>query len=137
MATSDEYYGRDIRHEKDFVRTSDGLGGDIETLSGFDNLKAALLRRLITSPGAVVHRPNYGVGIKDYQGAPITLPLQRRLALRIAEQFEQDDRVEEVSGVSFSATDETPEKLQIAVRVIPVGLAETELKFIPFGGEGT
>lgn len=136
MALVDELYLTDIKHRSDFVQTS-GAGnlGDLELETGRENLRQALLRRLMTSPGSIVHRPTYGVGIKDYQGSVSTLDQKRSLAQKISDQFEEDDRVEEVLGVRVESEDETPEKVKITVRVKPIGLTEIQVSYTPFGGE--
>jgi phage baseplate assembly protein W len=130
MANITEFLGRDIRHYKDYVRTS---SGDRERIEGLDNYKEACLRRIITTPGSIVHRPTYGVGAKDYLNAPSTLSKQRELAKKIEEQLMQDPRTEKVSGVSISVNQSKPDLTKIIVRVKPVGYDEIEMKFEPFG----
>lgn len=130
MATIEEILQNDIAHSADFIVSSTG---DIDTISGLANIKQALFHRLLTSPATLIHRPNYGVGIKDYQNAPATLATKQKLALRIQEQFEQDDRVEEVTGVSVNFDAQDPSKTVILVRVKVAGYDESSLNFIPFG----
>jgi hypothetical protein len=130
MATIDEILQRDIAFKGDFQVTATG---DIDAISGLENIKQALMHRLITSPATLIHRPNYGVGIKDYQNAPATLATKRKLALRIQEQFEQDDRVEQVLGVSVEFDAVNPSKTLIIVRVKVSGYDEEQMSFIPFG----
>ena len=130
MASIEEIYGRDIAFKSDLVITP---AGDIDTISGIDNVKEALFRRLITSKGSLVHRPDYGVGIKDFQNSPSTLFYQQQLAAKIKEQFELDPRVEKVVGVSIDFDDYSPQIVNIKVRVKLVGYGETAMNFIPFG----
>jgi phage baseplate assembly protein W len=130
MANITEVLKTDIYHDRDLVRTT--IGGDIQTLSGLDNMKAALLRRMMTEPGTVIHRPLYGVGMKQFQNAPMTLSNQRAIALKINEQFSRDERVEKVLGVSIESSDTRPELTTIVVRVKLVGYEEQELSFTPF-----
>lgn len=132
MATAEEIYLTDILHRKDFVRTT---SGDLETVTGRANLKQAIFRRIMTTKGTIVHRPNYGVGLKQYQNELMTLDQQRALSARIDDQLPQDDRVEEVLGVRVENEDETPESLKITVRVKAVGLGEIEVTIRPFGEE--
>jgi phage baseplate assembly protein W len=129
MASLNEVLGTDIVHKSDLLRSP---LGDLDRISGLENMKMALFHRLVTSPGALAHRPNYGVGIKDYQNAPGSLSVYRRLAQRIQDQFVQDPRVQAVSGVRISTEDATPNLIQLIVRVKIVGYEETELKFTPF-----
>lgn len=126
MANIEEHLLTDIAHDKDLKRAADG---DLDKISGLANLKSALLRRLVTTPGALAHRPNYGVGIKDFQNAPNSLDNQRSLALRVKEQFEQDFRVKEVTGLRFDTEDDDPSKTVVVVKVKVAGYEEVELGF--------
>lgn len=120
----------DLEHDTDLVLTATG---DLSTLSGLDNVKAAILRRIITTPGEIVHRPNYGVGIEDFQNAPSTRATHRQLALRIEEQLKEDPRVEAVEEVAVQEEADHPEMLKIAVRVKVKGYGDVSLTFHPFG----
>lgn len=131
MALIDENLLRDMAHNQDLLRAPDG---DFDWVEGVANLKEALLRRLITQPGSLAHRPDYGVGIKDYQNAVANLDNQRSLAVRIKEQFERDFRVESVEGMRFQVDDDTPDKITIFIKVNIAGFGEVELPFVPFGG---
>lgn len=130
MASITEVMGTDVMHRGDYVRASNG---DRASITGLENLYQALFHRLITSPGSLVHRPTYGVGIKDYLNGPNSLAKQRELANRIDEQFRRDPRVAEVSGVLVSPDNKIPSMTYIVVRVKPVGYDELEMKFVPFG----
>jgi len=126
MTTINEALLKDIKHVKDYV-IRDGTG-DLDTIEGLDNMKQALLRRLITEKGAIIHRPDYGVGLKQFQNAPNRLDDRRQLALRINEQFLEDDRVQEVLGVQVNSEDLTPDQVTIVVRVLVVGYGEIEIQ---------
>lgn len=130
MANIDETLFTDLAHIGDLKVTP---AGDLDVLTGLANVKNALYHRLITEPGTLVHRPNYGVGLGQYQNAPNSLATQRQLALRIQEQFTQDPRVESVTGVKVESDDLSPFKITITVRVKIVGYGESELKLTPFG----
>jgi len=100
-----------------------------------DNLKQALLARLLTVPGTLVHRPNYGVGIKLYQNSISTLGQQTTLANKIQKQFLLDPRVSDVLSVSVSQDDADPSQTLVNVAVIPQGYTDAvQMQFIPFGG---
>lgn len=129
MATVDELYGIDIAFKSDFLAASNG---DLQVIKAQENVKEALIRRTITEPGTLVHRPEYGVGLKRFVNALNSLDNKRELANRIKVQWEQDERVEEVISVSIQAEDDVPEKLVISVRAELVGLGETELRVIGF-----
>lgn len=131
MSTEEAVYLRDIAFKGDLVATA---SGDLDTIAGRQNVHDALLRRLVTAPGSLIHRPDYGVGINRYQNSLGGLETRRRLAALIKDQFERDDRVDEVVAVSFSADDQEPEKTEIKVRVKLVGLGEQAMIFTPFEG---
>lgn len=131
MATTEEQtFLKDIAFNKDLLVTP---SGDLDTITGLANLKEALFRRLVTTPGAIFHRPTYGVGIQRFQNAIGYLETKREIALLIQEQFEADPRVEKVTGVTINSDDESPERTEILVRVKPIGRDEATLDFVPFG----
>jgi phage baseplate assembly protein W len=130
MARIDEILLRDILHDGDFRETANG---DLQTISGLQNLYQALFHRLITSPGTLIHRPEYGVGIKDFQNAPASLQNQTTLANRIREQFERESRIERITGFQFDVDDERPELTTITIKARIRGYGEIDLGFQPFG----
>ena len=135
MATQEEEtFLQDIAFGSDLAVSS---SGDLQSATGFANIKQQLLHRLITQPGTLIHRPDYGVGIKDFQNAVNSISNQRALALRIEEQFKQDIRVNDVLNVSVDAADSRPEQVTIKIKVLLVGLGEVDLSYKPFGAEAT
>lgn len=116
-----ELYGTDIAFKGDFVVTATG---DLDKISALDNLKDAIMRRIFTSPGAIVHRPNYGVGLKNYLNGINSLSRQQSLAGKIKEQLEQDERIEKVLGVRVEQSAAVEGLVKVFVRVQPVGYAE-------------
>lgn len=131
MAKIEEILFTDIKHQDDFFRK--GTTGDLDTMKGLENIQQALFRRLVSSPGSLVHRPDYGVGSKQFQNAVARLETKREFALRIRDNFERDSRVLEVAGVRFETTDDAPEKTVIIVRITIVGFDEPNtFKFKPF-----
>lgn len=130
MANAEETFLTDLAHISDLVKAPDG---DLDLITGLKNLHQALYHRLITQPGSLIHRPDYGVGLKNYQNAVNSIDTQRRLAARIDEQFRQDFRVQEVSGLRVTTDDDNPELVKLFVRIKAIGYDELELKFTPFG----
>lgn len=131
MATAEEIYKRDLAFQSDFVKTATG---DLDTQTGVKNYKDALFRRLITTPGSLVHRPDYGVGIKSYRNEISSITTRQKIARIIKQQFENDPRTIEVSSVGIVADDLQPELTKIHVRVQAVGYGELQVEFSPFGG---
>jgi hypothetical protein len=130
MADVEETYLTDLAHISDLVKSP---SGDLDIISGLRNLHQSLYHRLITQPGSLIHRPDYGIGMKTYQNAVNSIDTQRRLAARIDEQFRQDFRVQEVSGIRISSERDTPDIVKLFVRIKAIGYDEVELKFAPFG----
>ena len=111
--------------------------GDIGQLNGLQNLKRALMRRLVTIPGTLAYRPTYGVGIGMYQNAPNSFAMQQKLAQSVQEQFVLDPRVQSVSGVSVTSVDGFPSQVVVAVTLTPVGYTEQTMLFTPFNEANT
>lgn len=131
MATITEILLTDLKHDGDLSLASGT--GDLATISGLDNIRQALYHRLVTTPGSLAHRPEYGCGLKRFQGAPNTVATQRQIAGIINEQFKRDPRIESVTSTQILFDDVSPEKVTIIVAVKLVGYGDTELKFLPFG----
>lgn len=98
MGAIDDFYKVDLLHNGDFVPAPNG---NFAFAKGLVNLKQALFHRLITVPGALVHRPLYGVGVQLWQNDIGSIARQRELALRIKEQFELDERVDKMTGIKI------------------------------------
>jgi len=108
--------------------------GDLDIISDLANIKQALLRRILTIPGTLMHRPNYGCGILGFQGAPMTIAVQRQIAQKIAQNLPQDPDVNSVTSVNVSTDDAVPGKLTIAVTADIVGHGMVTFKYTPFNG---
>ena len=130
MSTREETLLVDILHNTGDFEAS--ATGDLKRVRGQENLKQALNHRLITVKGSLVHRPEYGVGAQNFQGALTTIDKKRELALNIIEQFARDSRVEVVDGVSFQASDDEPDKFLIFVKYSALGYNELVDTFDPF-----
>lgn len=134
MANIDQVLLTDLANNGDLVKSPTG---DLDKVSGFANLQQALFHRLVTTPGTLVHRPEYGVGIKQYQNGINSLQIQQQIALKIRDNFLRDERIEDVTGVSVDSEDTTPDIIRITVKVKIRGFDEPQsITFIPFGGEG-
>ncbi len=131
MASIIEVFKRDLAFVGDFIKTPTG---DIDTVTGLRNFKDALFRRLITTPGSLVHRPGYGVGVKSYKNSINSLAKREKLARTIKQQFEQDPRTVEVVSIGFTFDDYKPETIKVHATVEAVGYGKVDIEFSPFGG---
>lgn len=130
MATEADFYLRDIKHREDFFREN----GDLVLEDGLDNIKNQLLRRLVTVPGSIIHRPNYGVGISEYQNVTLTLGKKQSIASSIKNNLEQEPRVNEVKSVSFKSEDNKPDSFIVEVSIELVGYGEQTIQYKAFEG---
>lgn len=96
-ATERELFGVDLLFTDDLQLTA---GGDYITLSGYENLKQAILNRLQTRPGEFRIRPEYGVGVGLYVKRAMTTSLLAELKQRIVSNLSQESRIDRVSQVS-------------------------------------
>lgn len=131
MATAEEILRKDLAFTDDFVATADG---DLDTQSGLENYKRAVIRRCITVPGSLVHRPNYGVGLPLYINSISYLPTQQKITAKINEQLMKDPRTKKVLGVIFLTNNIQPNLSKLTVRVLPVGYDEVSITFPAFQG---
>ena len=130
MANREDQLRIDIRHNKGDFESSET--GDISRIRGLDNLNQALLHRLITVKGSLVHRPDYGIGIQEWIGQITSFDKQRDLALRIKAQYLMDERVTAVSQVQFDTSDENPDLFLIFVKYSALGYTDIGDTFNPF-----
>ena len=120
----------DLKHDGDF---SPSKTGDLETISGRSNLRQAILNRLVTVKGSLIHRPEYGVGLKLFQGVLGTLEKQRELTLLINSQLLEDTRIESVDSVKFlQDTDFRTGTFSVKVKITATGIGEIEETISPF-----
>jgi len=128
MATAEELFGVDIFFGSDFAVAANG---DLQTLTGDNNIRSRLTRRTITEPGTLVHRPDFGVGLKRFLNSLNSLDNQRELANRIKVQWEQDVSVIEVLGIKIEVEDLKPDEITISVRANLVGVGEDLVTIVP------
>jgi phage baseplate assembly protein W len=93
--------------------------GDIRTVTGLANLRQALLLRLMTPEGTLLHHPDYGSRIHEILGTPGTYNQLQKLQIELERTFRADSRVEDVT-VSDVVLD--GELLQATITVKPIGL---------------
>lgn len=108
--------------------------GDLDVVSGINNVSAALLRRILTIPGTLVHEPDYGAGLLAFQGAPMTLSQKQQVVQKIAEQLPLDPRVESISSVGIETPDNDPSKMILTLKVKLIGVGEQTITYTPFDG---
>jgi phage baseplate assembly protein W len=104
--------------------------GDWPSVGGRENLHAAVRRRMLTTPGQLVHRPEYGAGLETYVGRRTTSAELARLAAQGRQNLLRDPRIEE-SRVGVQADGS---RVQVEVAIKPTGEGETDTVTIVSGG---
>lgn len=119
--------GRDLLFTDDLQVDA---SGDYQTIEGPDNLRAAIRRRLLVSPGEYKMRPDYGVGVRLFLKRPATTALLDDLKRRVRDQLARERRIEKVLSV------EVEPRSVGGVRVYVIQIAITsggrEHRFEPF-----
>ena len=96
--TAERFFKQDLKFFGDFEATPTG---DLALEQGIENLKQAILHRIITVPGTLLHRPTYGIGLPSYQGSLDNLATRQDLMRAMQEQFSDDPRVQELTSLDF------------------------------------
>ena len=109
----DRYRGRDLSTRE---RLETG-GIDLETLTGTDNLKQALLLRFLTPMGemAVLGHPNYGPRLSELIGELNSQTNRNRAKMFVLQALAQEPRVAEVLRVDVTAARSNPNQINIDV----------------------
>lgn len=81
-----------------------GGNGDYIEVAGIENLRRAVLRRLITKPGEYRPFPTYGVGLGTYVKKPMTGALLAQLQHAILDNLSQEKRIDKVISVEVTPT---------------------------------
>lgn len=111
---------------------------DLETLSGADNLKQALLLRFLTPMGelALLGHPKYGSRLFELIGELNTQTNRNRAKMFVLQALGEESRVKEVSSVNVTSNRANPNQIDIKIRLILIG-SDTPLNLVfPFFLEG-
>lgn len=120
---AEKRFGRDLVLTYPDREVTPTPSGDWPTVAGRPNLHAAMRRRLVTTPGQLVHRSDYGGGLETFVGE-LNAPAQRsRLAAGARSNVLRDRRIEE-AVVSVAAPEEDQVIVQLGIR--PAGEVEAE-----------
>lgn len=67
--------------------------GDLRLISGYANLRQAVIRRAMTVPGSLIHRPEYGGGLPLYIEQAGTLAGRSRMSNALRQNAQADERI--------------------------------------------
>jgi len=102
-------FGTDLRlseTEDEILQVT--ASGDIPSQSGRENLRSAIRRRILTAPGELVHRPEYGCGLLLYLERPLTPAVRSQLANAIRSNILRDSRVRDVKVAVVAGLPDDP-----------------------------
>jgi phage baseplate assembly protein W len=75
--------------------------GDIKTVKGIANLKQALIMRLSTPLGGLLHHPTYGTSLHDLLGKRGSFETQQKMKVELERTLRGDTRVKDIFINSF------------------------------------
>jgi len=129
-----------LTSDREVVDLIASASGDVQTVSGRENLAQAIVNRLFTRKGELARlgHPNYGSRLYELIGEPNNARVRGLAELYIRESLAQEPRLEAITSITFAAPSRgfTRNLLEITISVKPVGEA-TQLTFvIPLNLEG-
>jgi len=71
-------YGNDLKA---------GVTGDLLLASDRETAQQRIIRRLLTPPGSYIAHPDYGAGLAQYVGLPLSLALEKQIKAIITTQM--------------------------------------------------
>lgn len=107
--------GVDVKIQGDYAKSATG---DLQLIDGLQNLREAIYRRILTTPGEVIHRPGYGVGLRRYLNRPCTVTNQQELSNAIRLNIMNEQRIEKINTIQCLWVDEA---VHVNVSVVAYG----------------
>lgn len=132
-ATADpSVFGTDLLFNRNLVVSAKG---DYTEVTGEENLRRAILRRLAVVPGTYKYRPTYGVGLYSFVKKRMTKSLLDQLSHRITDQLSQDRRIDKVLSATVTRetfSDQNGNPVPGLSVVVVVQAKGKQLRFQPF-----
>ena len=94
----DKVYQQHGTRDEVFELSANGKG-DIALARGVDNVKQALIARLLTSKGSLTNHPNYGSELETLIGSPVTTMTMKLVNDEILRTLKKDGRVARVDMI--------------------------------------
>jgi len=111
-----EVFGVDLLFNGDLVVTPKG---DYAEVAGEENLRRAIIRRLITRPGEYRRNPSYGCGLLSYVKKKMTQSALAELEQRIRDNLSRERRLDKIISLTLTPTtyDSNQPALQVSITV--------------------
>jgi phage baseplate assembly protein W len=130
MTMDEELYGSDIKLKVEAGTDYYGLGadlkvgrsGDLQVVSGRENLGQALLQRLLTRKGELsdLGHPGYGSRLHDLVGRPNNQATRDLVRLYAKECVMQEPRVRDIVDIKVSPASGNPYAVVLDITVVPI-----------------
>ncbi len=124
---ADEIFGSDLLLEPDLygfglVAERGEQGGDLETVSGTDNLAQALLVRFNTPAGELTDlgHPDYGSRLHRLIGRPNNQSTRNLVRMFALETLRAEPRVAAVRHLDVATVAGRPDLVRLAIEVLPI-----------------
>jgi len=116
--------GKDIKLKfaRSLVDVSLTPTGDLDTVSGFQNLSQAIILRLLVGRGELeeLGHPEYGSKLHELFGQPNTERTREEVKRIVIECLNQEPRIKEILNVNPRPVPNNPSCLEIELTVVPV-----------------
>jgi phage baseplate assembly protein W len=130
MTMDEELYGSDIKLKVEAGPEYYGLGvdlkvdkaGDLQVVSGRENLGQALMQRLMTRKGELsdLGHPEYGSRLHDLVGRPNNQATRDLVRLYAKECVMQEPRVRDIVDIKVSPVSGDPYAVILDITVVPI-----------------
>jgi phage baseplate assembly protein W len=117
------FYEGKIFYKAEISDISVARSGDLEIVSGFDNLRQAIIMRLSISKGELedLGHPTYGSRLFELFGQPNCERTREEIKRIVVECLNQEPRIKEILSVSTRVMPSDPDSLEIEISVLPIG----------------
>lgn len=102
--------------------------GDIETVSGINNLKQSLMMRIMTRRGTLLNHPSYGSNLPSYIGLTVDNSSLQRAIVELERTITTDTRVAKVDVPTADILEDG--SIFIYARITPISFSEAFELFI-------
>jgi phage baseplate assembly protein W len=115
-----------VEPHPDYMRLGGDLSinkkGDLQTVSGRQNLGQAILHRLLTRRGELADtgHPDYGSRLHELIGEPNNERTRDLVRLYAKECISQESRVQDIISLTVSVPKENPHAVIVDVTVLPI-----------------
>lgn len=126
----EELYGRDIKLQFELREEYVGLGadltvgrrGDLQLVSGRENLGQAIVHRILTRQGELVElgHPRYGSRLHELIGRPNNEATRDLVRLYVKECVMQERRVKEIAAIRVTPYSGNPHAVVLDITVVPI-----------------